>query len=385
MGVRDDRRGDWRAQAKRMVDGKVSSTRFAGLTPWAARGVLAALIALIAFGWLAPPSLPQVDRGHGGGGNLRFYQAVIDRMHRGQAYESAAVDELRAEHGALKPFVTVRPPLLATMLASLPSERAGAIVLALLALTVLLAWAVTLHAVQSGVLQLGLTTLVLFTGVGASMASGGVSLIHEAWSGLLMALSLAAWANKRMAASVALGLLAAMVRELAMPFLVVMAALALVERRRLEALSFALALAAAVGALAWHAHAVQALVTSQDLVSAGWVKFSGWRFVLATARWNIIVLTLGAWTTALIVPLALAGSIGAKNGLGLRLAALLLGYTLGFAVIGRPENIFWGLMTAPLIAIGLCFAPTALVDLVRRAFSRAPASESIAGKTATGA
>ena len=80
---------------------------------------------------------------------------------------------------------------------------------------------------------------------------------------------------------------------------------------------------------------------------------------------------------------ALAGSIGAKNGLGLQLASLLLGYTLGFAVIGRPENIFWGLMTAPLIAVGLCFAPTALVDLVRRAVGRAPASESIAGKTAS--
>ncbi len=367
-----------------MIDGEVSTTRFARLSPWAARGVLVVLAALVSFGWLLPPSLPQLDRAHGGGGNLRFYRAVVERMHRGEPYETAAVRELRSEHGALKPFVTVRPPLLATMLASFRGERAGAILLALLAVTVLLAWAVTLREFQTGIFQLAATTLVLFTGVGASMAGGGLSLIHEAWSGLLMALSLAAWANKRVAASMALGLLAAMVRELAMPYLLVMAVLALVERRRLEALSFALALAAAVGALAWHAQAVQALVTSTDLTSAGWVRFSGWRFVLATARWNIIVFVLGAWTTALIVPLALAGSIGAKNGLGLRLAGLLLGYTLGFAVIGRPENIFWGLMTAPLIAVGLCFAPTAIGDLIRSAVRRPLAPAPMAGKITTG-
>jgi hypothetical protein len=368
-----------------MIELAVSTTRFASVSPWAARGMLVVLAALVSFGWLLPPSLPQLDRAHNGGGNLRFYRAVVERMHRGEPYETAAVRELRSEHGALKPFVTVRPPLLATMLASLPSERAGAILLALLAVTVLLAWAVTLHEIQTGILPLVAMTLVLFTGVGESIAAGGISLMHEAWSGLLMALSLVAWANKRIAASVALGLLAAMVRELAMPYLLVMAVLALVERRRLEALSFALALAAAVGALAWHAQAVQALAASTDLTSAGWVKFSGWRFVLATARWNFIVFVLGAWTTALIVPMALAGAIGAKNGLGLRLAALLLGYTLGFAVIGRPENIFWGLMTAPLVAVGLCFAPTALGDLIRRAAGRPLAPAPMAGKSTTDA
>jgi hypothetical protein len=342
----------------------------ARLSPWAARGVIVALAVLVLFGWLMPPSLPQLDRAHGGGQNLRFYRAVVERMRRGQPYETAAVDELRAERGALKPFVTVRPPLLATVLASLPSERVGALLLMALAVTVLVAWAVTLHELQGGILQLMGTTLLLFTGVGASMAGGGASLIHEAWSGLLMALSLAAWANKRIAASVALGLLAASVRELAMPFLAVMAVLALAERRRLEAVLFALALAVAVGALAWHAHAVQALVTRQDPTSAGWVKFSGWRFVMATGRWTLLAAVLGAWTTAVIVPMALAGAIGAPKGLGLRLACLLVGYTLGFIVVGRPENTVWGLTTAPLIAVGLCFAPAAIGDLVRRAAGR---------------
>jgi hypothetical protein len=35
-------------------------------------------------------------------------------------------------------------------------------------------------------------------------------------------------------------------------------------------------------------------------------------------------------------------------------------------VFGRPENFYWGLITAPILAVGLCFAPRAIGDLVRR-------------------
>jgi hypothetical protein len=193
---------------------------------------------------------------------------------------------------------------------------------------------------------------------------------HETWAGLLIALSLALRTDKHFWAAVALGLLAALVRELAMPYLLVMALIAAMERRRTESIAFALTLALALAALAWHAHQVMALTNPGDMASPGWLSLGGWFFVLATVKWNAIVAVIGAWSAAIIFPLAIVGAGGWRGGGGLRLLTLLVGYALGFMVLGRPENRYWGLMTAPLVGIGLALAPWALIDLSRRALAR---------------
>jgi len=164
--------------------------------------------------------------------------------------------------------------------------------------------------------------------------------------------------------------LAGLIRELAMPYLLVMALFALIERRRGEAIAFALALAVDAAALALHAHAAIALETARDLVSPSWVALGGWAFALRTAQWNAMVPVLGPWVTAVIVPLALVGTAGWRTREGLRLTVLLVGCLGGFLIVGRPDNYYWGLMTAPMIGIGLALAPSALVQLWRRAVSR---------------
>jgi hypothetical protein len=204
------------------------------------------------------------------------------------------------------------------------------------------------------------------------ISPGTTVLFHEVWAGLLIAASLALRSDKRFVLAAVVGCLAALVRELALPYLVVMAAVALVERRRAEAAAFALALAAACAALAWHAHEVMSLTTPADAASPGWVAMAGWRFVLLAAQWNLIVLVLGAFAAAVIVPLALAGALARRDGLGIRLAALIFGYCLGFMVIGRLSNAYWGLVTTPIMSAALCFAPGALGDLVRRTPRAAP-------------
>jgi hypothetical protein len=46
----------------------------------------------------------------------------------------------------------------------------------------------------------------------------------------------------------------------------------------------------------------------------------------------------------------------------------MLGLWLGvFLVLGRPDNVYWGFLFAPILPIGLAFAPAALRDLVRAA------------------
>ena len=352
-------------------DGSSAGGRFARLPPAAAFAMLFALLALIVYGfWLAAHAAPAVPPAHAVNGP-KFYGAIVERLRAGQDYERAAVAELRAEGGPLKPFVTVRPPALAMALSRLPGPSWGSMALKIAASAALLAWTLRLSGLGRGALWLG-GSLVVFTGLTTPLLGpSGVYLFHEAWAGVLIALSLALRTDDRWRAAAVVGLLAALVRELAMPYLLVMALAALAERRRDEALGFALALAVAGGALAWHAFAETALTQPGDLASPGWLVLDGWDFVLRTAVWNLAVAALGAWAAALIVPLALAGAIDRAGGLGLRLALLLIGYSLGFMIIGRPSNAYWGLVTAPLIALGLCFAPQAILHLARAATRRA--------------
>ena len=340
--------------------------RFATLPRPLAFAALAALAILIVAGLpLALHPAPVAPPAHSVNG-FTLYGRIIDRMRGGQAYEPAAVGELRAEDGPLKPFVTVRPPLLAETLSLLPNPQTRDRALQLLALMVIVAWVIRLRTAAASPAWMGFTALAVFTGTGACMVgAGSMSLFHEAWAGLLIALSLALRTDKRFWASAAIGLIAALVRELALPYLAVMALVAASERRRDETIAFGGALAVALAALAWHAHQVMALTRHGDLASPGWVEFAGWGFVLLAARWNLIVLAAGLWAAALVVPLALVGAAGRRDGLGLRLAILLIGYSLGFTAIGRPSNYYWGLVTAPLLSVGLAMAPAALADLVK--------------------
>lgn len=342
-----------------------SDRRFAEWPRWAAGAVLIAALALAVLGF-GHPYAPAPTHRAMANTDVGFYNRVIDRMHHGQPYEQAAIVEQRASGYPVRPFIAIRPPLLAYILAALPGEKFADILLAVLATVVVGAWAFRLKDVLPSPVWLAGVPLLIFTGVEASMTLQGMSRLHETWAGLLIALSLAVRTDRRFALAVPLGLLAALIRELAMPYLLVMAVAALVEKRRGEALAFAAALAVAIAALVWHGLAATPLLTATDPRSPGWLAVSGWPFVVATARWNFIALRAGPWVAAILLPLALLGAAGLKNGLGLRLLALLAGYAAGFFFIGRPDNYYWGLIIAPILAVALCFSARAVGDLLGR-------------------
>jgi hypothetical protein len=339
--------------------------RFVRLSRPAAGAILVLLAALIALGVALPA--PRLSAGQGAhapqGINVPLYSGIIERVRAGQPYETAAVAAQRTGGFPLRPFVTVRPPALALIMARLPDLATANLLMRLLAIAVLAAWTIRLAPVGRGRLWLAWSPLVVFTGVAWAIPGLTFGLFHECWAGLLIALSLALRTDRRFLAAVAVGLLAAAIRELAMPYLLVMAALALTERRRGEALAFGAALGVSLAALALHAAAVLSLTGPHDLASPGWVKLGGWPFVIATARWNLLALLLGKTAAAAIVPVALAGALARTDAMGLRLAALLIGYTLGFMVIGQPNDFGWGFVVAPLMGIGMALSPLALGDL----------------------
>jgi hypothetical protein len=287
--------------------------------------------------------------------DLGLYAYAAEAGAHPRTWHRDVVAEQRREGYELKPFLVVRPPALSFLLAALKTDPLRRLALAALALGSLAAWWSRLG--REGVSPLPRTfDLVALVSGALPAAAAAAPYLHEVWAGLLVSLSLALRRDDRFGAAVAAGLAAALIRELAAPYLAVMAAIALVERRPREAAAWTFALCLFAAALAWHAHAVDALVLPEDRAGGGWLALSGWPFVLHAAQWNAALAVAPAWVAALLVPAALAGAATWDSPLGRRLAAVLAAYVLAFTALGRPENFYWGLMFAPLLPLGLARA-----------------------------
>jgi hypothetical protein len=165
--------------------------------------------------------------------------------------------------------------------------------------------------------------------------------------------------------SVASGLLALFVRELTLPFVVVMLLMAHRERRREETIAWLLGIAVFSLYLAVHAIAVSGMLVESDRANDTWIQFGGWSFVLATTKWTLPTFFSPWWVDVVLLPLVLIGVTGWRGAVGKRVAWTIGLYVLAFLIAGRSDNHYWGLMYAPLIPLGLVHAPRSLADLWR--------------------
>jgi hypothetical protein len=330
---------------------------------------LPTLLVLIALLALTVAGLWTSIHGHGpanshGHSDTVLYERVIGRVHRGEPYYPVAAEEQRAGGYPMRPFIVVRPPLLAVAMAALPNEGVRQLALWGLVLVTFCAWGWRL--VEMGAGRLSLTLELLLLGSGASLAVGPTAYaFHEIWAGLLMALSMAVRRPDRWMASVLIGLLAALTRELAAAYLLAMAVLAWRDGCRKETVGWIAALAAVAGVLAVHAAAVNAQLVPGDSASQGWVRIGGWPFVLSAIHWNALLIIAPQWAAALVAPLALLGLAAWRGPFGERVALTVFGYVAAFVFVGRPENNYWGFLIAPLWPLGLLLAPRMLLALGR--------------------
>jgi hypothetical protein len=97
------------------------------------------------------------------------------------------------------------------------------------------------------------------------------------------------------------------------------------------------------------------------------LRFGGLDFVLLTTRMNSLLFAAPGWLLWLYLLLALMG-LASRGDETSQLACLgALGYLLVFAVLGRPENFYWGLIPAPFLAWGAAAGPRAVASLWRAA------------------
>ncbi len=211
-----------------------------------------------------------------------------------------------------------------------------------------------------------LGAMVLLSGALLPIALDELFVMPELWAGVLVALSIAAYAQDRPRWGIAAGLAAILFRELAAPYCLLCVVLA-ARRRRGKELAVWLAGFVVYGLFyALHVRHVLTLIHADDLDHVhGWIRFGGTGFVISTAQMNAYLLLLPQWVTALCVPLTLLGAASWNTPAGERLGLTLAGYLVGLSIVGQDFNQYWGSMIAPLFCLAAARFPAALCDLRR--------------------
>lgn len=348
-------------------------TRFATWPRRARFGLLALTAILIVWGLAAGSGIPSdYTTNDPETSDVKLYEAIVDRMQDGANYYTAVGIEQPARGFPVSPAMAVREPTLAWVSSLVGLGPMYALLVALGALVVLvMVWRIGQlaggrPAWLSGCLLMGGSVVVI---LGAQESQ-----MHEFWAAFLLMLSIAVRSDRHWMGSVVLGLLAAMIRELCIPYLVVMGFLALREHRRREAVGWFTASGLFAAFYTWHAHEVSTRLSGAGEASKGWADIAGWPFTVDAISFASILQPLPHGFAAVLVPLALLGWASRTGALATRVTVVLATFAVAFGIAARHDNAYWGLLLAALFIVGLAFAPSALVDLARRpAVARSPA------------
>ncbi|MBY0612229.1 MAG: hypothetical protein K2P80_08585 [Beijerinckiaceae bacterium] len=344
------------------------SSRFKDVSPALSRLVLALLLVVVALSAAShfddgppPPVRFQTT-------DADLYRGIISDIAKGEDYYTVAVRAHRIGNYPLRPFVTVRSPVLAVVSATL-GPILTKLLLAALVVLVSLAWWRKLAA--SAVPE------PIATVAGVSILASSLlltmpfmSVFHESWAALLIALSLAIRTPNRLIPAVAVGVLAALVREIAAVYLIVMLASAAFERNRREFLAVAAGMAVVVAFYAGHAWLLERHLTANEVTSPGWTGLGGWSFYLFAVKETSWLNLLPPMLAHGLVPVALFGWASLNLDVARRVTALVLAYALLIACFARSVNFYWSLFNTPFLLAGLVFAGGALAVLVQTGWQR---------------
>lgn len=340
--------------------------------------VIAAALVWSAFA-LGVPNGGDASAGGGGGGgaavvetttgfgDLDLYDAIDARVARGEPYYAVALAEQRAHGYPTRPFVTVRSPILAWGM-WLWGETGWRIIAFVLLAANVLAWTAKLSQRTLPIERVGAALLVFACGLVVFNARYVV--VHDLYAGLFVSLALACYKPARWWPSWLAAAAALAIRELALPFVLLWAALALAERRWRELAGVLVLLALFAAGLALHAEGVAAARLAGDRASLGWSELIGPRMVLASLAELTPLLRLPPALAGPLALLPLVGWLGLGGRTGLLATLWFAGFALAVSLFARSGNFYWVLLMLPAYGAGLALAPRALADLVAAALGK---------------
>jgi hypothetical protein len=331
--------------------------------------VIAALIALLAVACWTPEAAPapKLRASAAEHSDLQLYRDIIAGVRAGGDYYQVTAQELRNGGYPLKPFFTFRLPTQALIYAAF-GERAMIFIVWLLAGGLMVAWWVRLKPVLSPPLLAAF--LVLVAGGLGGLLQPMTGLFHESWAALLLALMVALHRPERWWPAVLAGGAALMIRELALPMILAMGGLALIERRWREAAAWAVVVAVFAVYMTLHAQWVSEVVLPGDPPSPGWSAMLGLQFALKSIAKVTFGMRLPDALAAALLILSLFGWASVRSGWALRSAILLAGYGAMVALFARTDTFYWALIVAPLSFAGLVFLPKEFADLSKSVASQ---------------
>ncbi len=355
----------------------VEESRFAKISAKGAKWVLGLFLALILSSlWIAaqhpkasappvatPKSEQKAAKSDQAEADIALYRAIVSRMQAGENYYAVAADEQRTRGYPLKPFVTVRLPTLALILASLGRTWGYVLELAL-GLAVLFVWYRKL--VDQKVVAWRRVTFIGLLAAGLSpILVREAMYLHEIWAGALIALSIGLYRPNNWLPSLIVAAGALALRELALPFVLLMTAFALVQRRWVETAAWSALIPLFFAGVYLHAQAVSGVVLPNDPQSPTWLLLGGPAAALSFMWQALPLVELPKLIGYPIILVGLFGWLCWRSETSLFVLLLLMGYMLAFAITGRANNFYWGYLVSPLLMMGLIFVGPGLRDLQR--------------------
>ena len=360
--------------------------RFAGWDRWPARILLLVVAALLVLAAIAPlsatldgkpsevPSLigdgaPNGQTESERDEDLAFYDRVIERIGHGENYYDFIVEEQRARDYPVRPGLAVRLPTLAWIHASLGEPAMIALAIALL-FACIWAWWKRLGE-EPGGLRFRLLGTALMAMGGSLGLNRSFFVLHELWAGMLIALAFGLHRPGRWGAALFVAALALALRELVLPFVLLMAAMAAWRKDWREATAWIMLVAVFAAIMVWHLSLIAVQEVPSDPVGPDWLVLRGLSGWLGNIVLSSNLRLLPHELASPVVILMALGWAGWKSSAGTTGTFLYLGYGLAFMLAGRANNFYWGAVVAPAMFIGLAFLPMALPSLVRAARGKA--------------
>ncbi|RPF71838.1 hypothetical protein [Aurantiacibacter spongiae] len=370
--------------------------RFAGWPPGAALLTLVVALALLLAAALgAPGTADEPVRAPAATGtarpaadaprdtDLRLYDRIAERVGEGENYYRVAVEEQRARDFPVRPGLAVRLPTLAVLGGLLGPAGMGTLAIVLAILT-LFAWWVRVRETPLGAGYSKYVLLLLTIGAAAGFKPDYLAL-HEVWAGMLIALSLGLHRPEpdraepfspgeplgaRWLGAVGVAALALAVRELALPYVLLMGAMALARGQRGEALAWGLLTLTFIAALLAHIAHVAQYTEPADPLSPSWFALRGFSGAVSNIVLSSPLHLLPGWIAAPLALLPLLGWLAWRSAFGLTGFLLCAGYFLAFMIAGRDNNFYWALVVMPVWFVGYAFVPRAVRSLVLTALGR---------------
>lgn len=370
----------------------LSESRLARLSPGLARVALLVLAALLIASAIVPIAKPGtrspwqgavegpvnkagqaiVRAGENYDDDIALYERAIRRIAAGENYYDFIAAEHRAARYPVNPAIAVRLPTLACINAALGKWGQMAAAIALMLAIVVAWWRKLAEGTDDGgrVQRMG-TALVA---VAASLQLNRHYFpLHELWAGGLIALSFGLHRvgrngqGGRWVAALAAAALALAIRELVLPYVLLMAAFALIRRNRREAAAWIALTLVFVAGLAWHLSIIAQQVLPSDPHGPPWLVMRGLSGWLGNVAQSSNLRWLPHYIAGPAVVLMTFGWLGWRNPAGLLGCLLCAGYGVAFMLASRWDNFYWGAIIAPSAFAGLVFAPALLRELAAAA------------------